>query len=140
MGRRSRTLPEVNLLDLIPKRLIEYEAGEDSIVTLLAPRFKSGILRKWLQPRLKRPLLKVKLDEIGSAAWLLCDGKRSVKEIAQPLRERFQDKIEPCYDRLGAFLGQLEGAHFICYLNYEACLEEQKRHSPDRVCRIPSPQ
>jgi hypothetical protein len=127
MGRRNKNQREVNLLDLVPKRIVDYEVGDDNTVTLLAPRFKSGLLRKWLQPRLKQPFLKVKLDEIGSAVWLLCDGKRSVKEIAHPLRERFQDTIEPCYDRLGVFLRQLEGNRFICYLNYEACLRERSR-------------
>ncbi|HUV36250.1 MAG TPA: PqqD family protein [Patescibacteria group bacterium] len=127
MGRWSRALPEVNLLDLIPKRTIEHEIGDDNLVTLLAPRFKSAFLRKWLEPRLKQPFLKVKLDEVGSTVWLLCDGIRTVKEIAEPLRERFQDSLEPCYDRLGAFLQQLEGARFICYLNYEACLGERNR-------------
>jgi hypothetical protein len=127
MGRRSRKPPEVNLLDLIPRRMIEHEIGDDNLVTLLAPRFKSSFLRKWLEPRMKRPYLKVRLDEIGSAVWLLCDGKRTVKEIAQPLRERFREKIEPCYDRLGQFMQNLEGNRFICYVNYEACLREQKR-------------
>lgn len=127
MGRRRNALPEVNLLDLIPKRMIEHEVGEDNLVTLLAPRFKNACLRKWLEPRMKRPYLKIKLDEIGSAVWLLFDGKRSVKEIARPLRERFQEKIEPCYDRLGPFMQNLEGNHFICYVNYEACLRKQAK-------------
>ena len=127
VGRRNKALQEVNLLDLIPERIVEHEVGDDNLVTLLAPRFKSGILRKWLQPRLKRPFLKIKLDEIGSAVWLLCDGKRTVKDIAQPLQERFRDSIEPCYDRLGVFLRQLEGARFIRYINYEACRGVQIR-------------
>lgn len=127
MGRRKNALQEVNLLDLIPERMIEHEVGDDNLVTLLAPRFKSAFMRKWLQPRLKRPFLKVKLDEIGSAVWLLCDGKRSVKEIAHPLRERFKEKIEPCYDRLGLFMRNLEANHFICYVNYESCLREREQ-------------
>jgi hypothetical protein len=127
MGRRGIKNREVNLLDLIPERIIEFEISDDGLVTLLAPRFRNKLLKKWLQPRLKRPYLRVKLDEIGSAVWLLCDGKRTVKEIAGPLRERFAEKIEPCFDRLSVFLRNLEGNRFICYVNYEACLEERSR-------------
>ncbi len=127
MGRRGSTKREVNLLDLIPKRIIEYEIGDDDLVTLLAPRFSNRLLKRWLQPRLKRPYLGVRLDEIGTAVWLLCDGKRTVKEIAGPLRERFAEEIEPCFDRLSVFLRNLEGNRFICYVNYEACLEERSR-------------
>jgi hypothetical protein len=124
MGRKRRGPPEVNLLDLIPQRIIEHEIGSDDLVILLAPRFKNAFLRKHLQPRLKRPFLKVNLDEIGSAVWLLCDGKRSVGEIAEPLRERFRETIEPCYDRLGQFMQHLEANRFICFTNYEECLKE----------------
>ena len=127
MGRRRSAPQEVNLLDLVPKRMIEHEIGDDNLVTLLAPRFKNAFLKRWLEPRMKRPFLMVKLDEVGSAIWLLCDGKRSVKEIAQPLRDRFQEKIEPCYDRLGLFMQNLEGNQFIRYVNYEACLRKQER-------------
>jgi hypothetical protein len=124
MGRKDGRQREVNLLDLIPKRTVEYEVQNDGNVTLLVPRFRSGLLKKLVQPRLKRPYLKVKLDELGSAVWLLCDGRRSVKDIATPLRVRFHENIEPCYDRLAVFMRQLEGNRFICYVNFEACLEE----------------
>jgi hypothetical protein len=123
MGQKGKKRFEINLLDLIPKRMIEYEVSDQGLVTLLAPRFKNRLLRKWLQPRLKNPFLKVKLDEVGSAVWLLCDGQKSVKEIAVPLKEMFEEKIEPCYDRLGMFFQQLEGAHFIYYVNLEDCRE-----------------
>ena len=94
-------------------------------MTLLAPRFKSRILRRWLLPRLKRPFFRVELDDIGSALWLLCDGKRNVKEIAGIMRERFGDRIEPCYERMGLFFQQLEGARFITYTNLETCYVER---------------
>jgi hypothetical protein len=124
MAKKRKTEErEINLLDLIPKRLIEYDLGDEELVTLLAPRFKNRLLRRWFEPRLRNPLLKVKLDRIGSATWLLIDGKRNVKEIAAGLRERFGEEIEPCYDRLGLFMRQLEGSHFICFINVKECLE-----------------
>jgi len=119
---------EVNLLELIPERLIKFEIRESNLVTLLAPRFRDGLMKKLLQPRLKKPFLKIDLDEIGSEVWLLCDGKRNVQEIADRLREKFQEKVEPCHERLGIFFKQLERAGFISFVNIEECL---KSETPD---------
>jgi hypothetical protein len=122
---RSKMKRELNLLDLVPKRIVEYEVADDGIVTLFAPRFKSAFLKKWLQPKLKRPYLRVTLDEIGSAVWLLCDGGRNVKEIAAVVQERFEERIEPCYERMGLFFQQLDGARFIAYTNLDQCYVER---------------
>lgn len=123
--RQKKQRREINLLELIPNRVIEYDADENVIVTLQAPRFKSDFMRKWLQPRLKRPFLRVTLDEIGSSVWMLCDGRRKIGEIAEIMQRRFGDKIEPCYDRLGAFFQQLEHARFIAYSNLDECYVEK---------------
>jgi hypothetical protein len=124
MGKKKRR-GEINLLDLIPCRMIEYEMNEDVIVTLQAPRFKSAFMRRWVQPRLKRPFLRVELDEIGSSVWMLCDGNRKIKDIAELMQRRFGEKIEPCYERLGLFFQQLEAARFIDYSNLEECYVER---------------
>jgi hypothetical protein len=125
--RQKKKRGEINLLELVPCRVIEYEMDEDILVTLQAPRFKSDFMRKWLQPRLKRPYLKVNLDEIGSSVWMLCDGNRTIKDIAEIMKRRFGDKIEPCYERLGLFFQQLEHARFIAYANLDECFVEKPR-------------
>lgn len=122
---RKRSKREINLLDLVPRPIIRHEVNDEGVVTLLAPRFKSRILRRWLLPRLKRPFFKVELDDIGSSLWLLCDGERNVKEIARVMRERFGERIEPCYERMGLFFQQLEGARFITYTNLDTCYMER---------------
>lgn len=121
MARTQDKKPDINLLDLVPKRLIEHEVGDDQLVILHAPRFKTMWLRKLIEPRLKRPFLKVNLDEIGTDVWLHIDGIRDIKEIADIMKEKFKEKIEPCYDRLGMFMTQLERSRFICYTNIEEC-------------------
>ncbi len=123
VGKKKRG--EINLLDLIPTTIIGHEVNDAGVVTLHAPRFKSRILRRLLVPRLKRPFFKVELDDIGSTLWLLMDGERNVKEIALVMRERFGDRIEPCYDRMGMFLQQLERARFITYSNLDMCYVER---------------
>lgn len=118
---KKKRKSDVNLLDLIPRTAVEFETDESRIVVLLAPRFPEGFLRRFLGRGLGESRFKVTLDEIGSEVWLLCDGARTVREIGELARERFRERIEPCYDRLGVFFRQLEQAGFISYVNLEEC-------------------
>lgn len=122
--RKKKELPEVNLLELIPERLVEYETAEDGLITILAPRFKSRIMKRLLESRLKNRYLKLKLDEIGSTAWALCDGSTCVRDIGAAMKERFGETVEPCYDRLAMFFTQLEHSGFIRYSNLEEVREK----------------
>ena len=121
MGKRTRA--DVNLLDLIPRRTAEHEIDEANIVTVLMPRFRNRFMQRWLVPRYRSQYIKIKLDEIGSEVWLLCDGTRNVGEIAARMKEKFNERIEPCNDRLATFFRQLEQAHFISYANLEERLK-----------------
>ncbi len=121
MAKRAKA--DVNLLELVPRRTVEHEIDEAHLVTVLMPRFTNRFLKRWLVPRHRSPHIKIKLDEIGSEVWLLCDGRRNVGEIASLMREKFGEKIEPCNDRLGVFFRQLEQASFISYTNLEERLK-----------------
>jgi len=121
MGKRTRA--DVNLLELVPRRTVEHEIDDERLVTVLMPRFTNRFLKRLLVPRHRSPHIKIKLDDIGSEAWLLCDGRRNVGEIAALMREKFNERIEPCNDRLGVFFRQLEQARFISYTNLEERLK-----------------
>ena len=99
--------------DIIIERKIGWEDGPESRAVLLIPRFRWGPLAKWLQPRLKRPFIKVKLDDIGSFVWKSCDGKATFTDIAGAMREKFGEKTEPAEDRLKKFLLTLRNNKFI---------------------------
>ena len=86
-------------------------AGE--LVVLLRPRFMSGPLAWWLQPRLARPYFRVRLDAVGSFIWDRCDGNTTVGQIAAGLEERFGDEVTPAMDRLRIFLRQLQDGQMI---------------------------
>lgn len=136
MGKKKIKVREVNLLDLVAERAAGHEVEEETgLVTILAPRFRNRLMKRLFEPRVKNPHLKIKLDEIGSAVWLLIDGERNVKEIAAIVRERFQEKIEPCFDRLNLFFQQLEGGKFICYLNLEECRQDAARSQEQAAVR-----
>ena len=126
----KRTRANVNLLDLVPRRIVEHEIDEARLVTVLMPRFTNRFMQRLLVPRYRSRHIKIKLDEIGSEVWLLCDGTRNVGQIAALMREKFNEAIEPCNDRLAVFFRQLEQAHFISYTNLEECLNAPRAQRP----------
>jgi hypothetical protein len=115
--KREVHAEKINLLDLIPVQNLKSTQNEEGLAILLKPKFSHPLLAKYLLPRLKRPHFKIKLDEIGSFIWNLCDGKKTVKEIGGQLKEEFGDRVEPLYERLGLFFQHLEKNRFITFKN-----------------------
>lgn len=101
-----------NLLELTPVRVNEHEEHE-GLIRILIPKFKNKFLIS-LIPKTKSKFITVKLDEIGSATWLLINGKRKVSKIVEELREKFGEKIEPAEERVSKFIGGLN-LHSIIY-------------------------
>lgn len=90
--------------NIVPKRTIDSEDGPDGGAVLLVPRFRKGPLARWLQPRLKRPHIRVKLDEFGSFVWRRIDGNSAFSTISKAMTDEFGDRIAPADDRLKNFL------------------------------------
>lgn len=99
--------------DVIVERKVEWEDGPESRAVLLIPKFRKWPLAKLLQPRLKRPHVRVKLDDIGSFVWRHFDKGTPFSKIAQAMREHFGEKAEPAEDRLKKFLLTLRNNKFV---------------------------
>jgi hypothetical protein len=117
LKKKNGPTPEINLLDLIPVQNIQSEKDEKGLFVLLKPKYSHPLLVKHLLPRLKKPFYKVKLDEVGSFIWKLCDGKNTVKDIGEKLKANFGPRVDPLYERLSFFLQNLEKNRFIAYKN-----------------------
>jgi hypothetical protein len=116
--KRKKQEAEINLLELIPQRNIKWEKNEEQMCVLLKPKFNNSFAKKHLLPRMKKPYFKVKLDKVGSFIWENCDGKRTVNELADLMKEKFGKEVEPLYDRLSVFLQHLEKNKFIQYTQF----------------------
>lgn len=99
--------------NVIATRTIGWEDGPDGGAVLLVPRFRKGPLAKWLQPKLRRPFMKVKLDEVGSFAWRRLDGQTRFEDVARSLRDSFGEKVEPAEERLKTFMTILYRDKFV---------------------------
>ncbi len=117
MKKRKVEPQAVNLLELIPEKNIQAEKTENGLYVLLKPKYKHPWFVRNVLPRLKNPYYKIKLDDIGSFIWTLCDGQNSVEKIAIEMKEKFGDKVEPLYERLGTYFQNLEKNKFISFKN-----------------------
>jgi len=104
---------KVSLLDAVPVRcehiMTEWE-GECIVLTY--PRFKYRWMHRFLLPKGMSPIIRVKLEEHGTAVWQLIDGKRSVSEILSQLAGHFKDE-ENYATRVTTYVMQLRKDGFI---------------------------
>jgi hypothetical protein len=105
--RRKKILRQSNYLDLTPFRRYSHKIEEDGTLSVLFPKFTGWLSRRIIQPYVKHPNISISLDELGSATWLLCDGKTNVRSICNALKKQFGEKIHPAEERVTKFLSQL---------------------------------
>ena len=101
-----------NLLELIPHKLCESKIEEGKVI-ILAPKFKSRLGKKLFEPLVKNKYVNIYLDDLGSFVWQQMDGKKTVFEISEKLKEEFGEEVEPVYDRIGKFLAIMRINRFI---------------------------
>jgi hypothetical protein len=110
-GKKKK--PALNLLELVPERLRDFEVDDEGIVTVNTPRFKQEWMRRHFVPRWKNPSIRTRLDAVGSHIWLSIDGTRNVADVAAVCVDRFGDDIQPVYDRLPVFIRAMRDRGFI---------------------------
>jgi len=105
---------DINLLDLKPKRTVKWKRGEK--VTIIVPKARNIIGKHFCDALGIKPTYNIHLDEFGSAVWNLCDGKRTIKEIADELKLKFGKTVEPLYGRLAEFIRILKNEGLIKFI------------------------
>jgi hypothetical protein len=121
---------EGNFLDLIPERNCRWEKTGDGRVYLLVPRFKNRWLKKIALKLGKSELVKIYFDNIGSTAWELIDGTKTVEQIGKLMevekdnasgKEETETKnraVDRAYARLTEFVRILYRNRFVRFKNY----------------------
>ena len=115
---RRKILKNTSMLDLTPICKIGHELDESGIATLLYPKFKNKKLSKYMLGN-RSPYIKMKLDKIGTASWLLIDGKRKVSEMVDILNEQLGEKFNQPHERLGKFLSLLYDNKYISFIELQ---------------------
>ncbi len=82
-----------NFLDIIPRRNIKEFSEYDGKITLLVPKFKSEIFRKWLIPKHKSSTMKIHLDEMGSHIWRIIKDEVTVEDLCKLLKNQLEHDV-----------------------------------------------
>lgn len=103
-----------NFLDYVPVRSCRMWEAKDGIVTMhIAHR---GLWAAVAQRFFHRPgVSHIALDTYGSFLYCSIDGKKTVEELAQLLKNRFGGAVEPLYPRLVPYLRILRNNRLIAY-------------------------
>ncbi len=120
-----------NFLDLIPERAegLVWTRDDEDIVVLDVEN--TGVFNRIAQKFFKRPkVTKVHMEAFGSFLWPLIDGERTVKELADLLKERFGEEAEPLYPRVVKYMQIMESYHFISLV--QATEQEQREDNGGR--------
>jgi hypothetical protein len=113
-------LSGTNLLDVVPVRTARWEQDGDRVV-LHRPRPRAPwylLPLEWL--RFALAVRRIRLDQVGSAAWRDCDGHRTVGDVATRLRAAFGEAVEPVEERLGSLVRMLRREGLLAYHRIDA--------------------
>jgi len=110
-----RDLTSVNVLDVVPVRLADWEDHGSHVVLLRPPPHAPWYLLplEWLRTALA--VRRIRLDAVGSAAWRACNGTRTGGTIAAIVRDAFGTEAEPIEQRLGHLIRQLRREGLLAY-------------------------
>lgn len=106
-----------NFMDFVPcpNPLYTWDADKKGIVTVHV--VNTGFYNRLAQELFKRPRIShIKLDEYGSFVWQQMDGKRTVYEISELVKQNFGKEAEPVINRLVKYLQILYDNKFIGYV------------------------
>jgi len=114
-GSPHDPLAAVNVLALRPVRLAEWDDREGRVVLHRPEPTTRGL--RGVRDRLLYHLAarRIRLDPVGTAAWLALDGSRTVADVAQALRVEFGDAVEPAEERVGHLIRVLRREGFLAY-------------------------
>ena len=111
---------------VVPVKKINSEDGPEGGAVLLVPRFRWGPLARWLQPRLRKPHIRVNLDGFGSFVWNSIDGKKNYNEILDAMRHEFSEALDKPEERLQKFFLILKKNEFVELYKKEESISELK--------------
>jgi len=110
-----------------PMRTSEWYE-EEGFIKIKTVKFE-GKLGKWFCDVLKKPnYIIVNLDEMGSFIWKRCDGKTTVEEILEELKESMGKKFEK--DGIGPrsfyFMHMLRNRRFVTWEENDSQSTDEK--------------
>lgn len=104
-----------NILDYVPLRSCPFGTDDKGRVYLIKEKTKSRLLKKVISCAGRSQEFHIHLDELGTAAWLAVDGRRTILEIAGGMKPAAGGAIEQAEQRLAKFFVLLQRDGFISW-------------------------
>jgi Coenzyme PQQ synthesis protein D (PqqD) len=108
-------LSAINLLDVTPVRLADWEERGDRVVLLRPQPRAPWYLLPFEWVRYLLAVHRIQLDVTGSTAWRACDGTRTTGEIVPLVRQAVGAVAEPLEERLGQLVRRLRHEGLLAY-------------------------
>lgn len=105
-----------NFLDFVPEYSDKITwSQKDEAVTV--DMYHKGFF-PWIAQRFfKKPKVShISLDKLGSFIWLQINGKATVYDIADLVKNKFGEEAEPLYPRLVKYMQILKNNNFIIFV------------------------
>lgn len=106
-----------NILEYVPERSCPYGTDGKGRVYLIKEKTRNKPLKKVIAALGRSQEFHIHLDELGSAAWLAADGRRTVLEIAVGMRSA--GPIDQVEERLARFFVMLQRDGFVSWKELE---------------------
>lgn len=102
-----------NILDYVPVQNCPWDRDAKGNVYLVKEKTRNRLLKKIIGWLGRSQDFHIHLDELGTAAWLQADGRRTIFAIAAVLKEQFPAGIEQLESRLAKFFAMLARDGFV---------------------------
>jgi len=144
---KGPALSRSEFLSLKPTRnpIIEWEKNEKGEILVIVPLKKIKEKKKGEKKEPSRPISflskifpepeerRIQLDEVGSAVWELCDGKKTAKEIVDFLCQKYKLLPREAEISLSSYLNNLAKRGLIGFIIPEELRERlAKRREAER--------
>jgi hypothetical protein len=91
----------------VPIQNCPWDTDDKGQVYLIKKKTKNKLLKKVITALGRGQEFHIHLDELGSAAWLAADGRRTIIEIAASLRQGSASDLAQAELRLAKFFAML---------------------------------
>ncbi len=120
--KSSRKWRGVDFMALVPEKACEWTQGDmPGQIILLQRRFSTGLLGRFLQPRLMeaKKHIRIPLEDRGSFIWTQIDGKRTVRDMAEAFGKEFPGEKDQVPERVATYLYQMADNKLIGFVNFK---------------------
>ena len=106
--------------DSVVIRNLEWQEKGTGLVTVLRPCLGKSRISKRIATIFQFDDYRIRLDQVGSAVWKLCNGQTRVEAIKNELVASFpEEDKETLEERLTAFLHQMNRSRMVTILSPE---------------------